>query len=117
MKKEELLAKELNGKQIKYRDGEDVYDAFVLCDVNIGITVKPFDPETVTDDGRWSGEGPTDPGFYFYCYVESRDYAPADFDFRVANLLRVQESYSFGDITGRSHGNGMNSPCPFSVGK
>lgn len=108
--------KKLHGKGIVYeRDYEgcvSAYEAFVLCDPKIGITVKPLDPERIPPRGF--GVKPSDPAFFFYCYMSNREDAPKEFDLRVKNLLK-EGPHSFLSIVGRDPGMAMYAVCPFSA--
>lgn len=105
------MIKTIHGKQIVFVDGNgSEYDALVLCDLEKGISIKPLDPETVIDGGKWN-INPMDPNFYFYCYSWKGIRDDLEFEFRVKNILS-KSKLSFSDIAGTSYSLGFSS-CPF----
>jgi len=109
----EEKAKALHGKQIIWIDevhGNVEYEAFILCDPKIGITVKPLDPEAIPKFDDWI-KPPEDPNFYLYCFYATREDRENDFDLRVERFLSNDKSSASKTIGKASLGFGS---CPFS---
>jgi hypothetical protein len=111
--------KDINGKRINFKTKErNIFEAIVIADPEVGVSVKPFDLEEVLskEPDSW-GTPPSDPDFFFACTTATKKTDEARFDFWVETLAQDKECFTREDLGYRealsafSFGGG----CPFSL--
>jgi len=106
--------RDVNGKKIRYQTKEgNIFEAIVIANPEVGVSVKPFDPEEVlSKEPRGWGISPTDPNFFFICTSATEKNNKEMFDQWVETFAKDKEYFTVEDITGKP--SLFMGFCPFS---
>jgi len=106
----EATWKDINGKEIDYKiRGSIVVKSLVIADPEIGVTIKPINPDDVPK-GRWVIP-PDNPDFFFVCTSATLEIDSDIFKHWVKILSQNKKSFSEEDIVS---GYTPHGQCPFS---
>lgn len=113
----EALCKELHGMPLKWRRkgfNNVTVEAFMLADVEKGISIKPLDAEDITKLG-YSEDWVEDPDFYFYCYRTSTEMSTAERLYkRLKNIKAKLEAPMTGEDVAGNDVMPSTANCPFA---
>lgn len=101
--------KKINGKTINYKiDSGETIEALVIADPDVGISIKPMDPNDVPKEYPWRIP-PSDPNFFFIC-----THAKGGSDMFAKWVRILSEKRNLFGPSDLSFGFGDSGGCPFA---
>lgn len=103
----------IHGKTINFMTDEgNKFEALVIADPKVGISIKPLDPEDVLqkEPHGWT-ISPSDPDFYFVCTRSTLAHGRKNFLRWVNILCENRDYFTESDIISPFAGTGS---CPFA---
>jgi len=107
--------KVINGKKINFKtDKGNIFEAIVIADPNVGVSVKAYDPKEVLsrEPNGWSIP-PSDPNFFFICTKATEKRGKESFDHWVEILSKDKKYFTTNDIA--LSVSPFGGSCPFSL--